>query len=271
MRPFLIENPIRVFKPREPNSEREFEEQVIRVAGELMPNFETASWKPLIRDWHGHGARPDLAMVSHDLESWYVIEVELASHSIRGHIAPQLETLGNGVYDSSLVRSLRRSFPSKDANGLSRMVERDPGLLCIANEYTDRIWKTCRDAGFELAVLEPYVGVMGGSGVLVERLPSELSREIAPSTYVLRRSHGLGNSIVLTLPRDFPASFYKIRVSDEPDADEYAVQRFSDGLGVVLPLALVPEHVTARIEIVGPSKRIAQLVLEEPRRHGGRR
>ncbi len=264
MRPFLIENPTRVFEPREPNSEKEFEDQVIRVAGDLMPNFETARWKPLIRDWRGRGARPDLAMVSHDLESWYVVEVELASHSIRGHIAPQLETLGNGVYDSSLVRSLRRSFPSQDVSDLTRMVGRDPGLLCIANEYTDRIWRTCRDTGFELVVLEPYVGIMGGAGVLVERLPSEFSREIAPSTYVLRRSHKLGNSTVLTLPRNFPASFYKIRVSSEPDADEYPIQRFSDSLGVVLPLDLIPDHVTAKIEIVGPSKRIAQLVLEEP-------
>ena len=97
MRPFLVESPPRMFEPRLPTTESEFEMQVLRVTKELMPSYTVASWKPIIRDWHGHGARPDLAMLSHDLESWYVVEVELASHSISGHIAPQLETLGNGV------------------------------------------------------------------------------------------------------------------------------------------------------------------------------
>ena len=264
MRPFLVENPPRKFEPRAPNSEKEFEDQVLRVARVLMPNYETASWKPLIRDRHGRGARPDLAMVSHDLEDWYVIEVELASHSIRGHIAPQLKTLGDGVYDSSLVRSLRNSFPSKDVEALTRMVRRDPGLLCIANEYTDRIGKTCRDTGFELVVLEPYFGVEGGYAVLVEKLPSELSREIAPSAYSLRRSGRIGDNVVLMLPRDFPASFYKIRASSEPSADEYQIQRFGDGFGVILPLTLVPDYSAANVEIVDPSKKVAQLVIDRP-------
>ena len=262
MRPFLVENPPRKFEPREPNSEKEFEEQVLRVADVLMPSFETASWKPLIRDRHGRGAKPDLAMVSHDLEEWYVIEVELASHSIRGHIAPQLETLGNGVYDSSLVSSLRNSFPSKDVEALTRMVHREPGLLCIVNEYTDRIGRTCRDTGFELVVLEPYFGAAGGYAVLVEKLPNELSREIAPSTYSLRRANELGNSVVLMLPRGFPASFYKIRASSEPSADEYQIQKFGDGFGVVLPLTLVPDYVTAKVEIIDPSKKDALLVID---------
>ncbi len=111
MRKFLVENPPRVFEPRPPTMESQFEEQILRITSELMPGYKIASWKPLIRDWHGHGAKPDLAMISHDLESWYVIEVELASHSVWGHIEPQLETLRNGVYDSSLVPHLHRSFP----------------------------------------------------------------------------------------------------------------------------------------------------------------
>ena len=262
MRPFLVENHSMKFEPREPNSEKEFEEQILRVADVLMPNFEIASWKPLIRDRHGRGAKPDLAMVSHDLENWYVIEVELASHSIRGHIAPQLETLGNGVYDSSLVRSLSNSFPSKDVEALTRMVHREPGLLCIVNEYTDRIGRTCRDTGFEMVVLEPYFGVAGGYAVLVEKLPNELSREIAPSSYSLRRSNQIGDSVVLMLPRNFPASFYKIRASGEPSADEYQIHKFDDGFGVILPMTLVPDYVTAKVEIIDPSKKVAQLVLD---------
>ena len=264
MRPFLVESPPRVFESRPPASERQFEDQVLRVANKLMPSYKTASWKPLIRDWHGHGAKPDLAMISKDLESWYVIEVELASHSIRGHIAPQLETLGNGVYDSTLLPSLQRAFPSEDTGALTRMVRREPGLLCIADQYTERIWRTCRDTGFELVVLEPYFGVLGGWAVLVERMPSELTTETTPSTFSLSRGARLGDSVVMMLPRDFPASFYKVRVPMESSGDEhrfFPVRRFDGRPGLVLPLALVPENTTAKVEVVDPSRQIVQIII----------
>ncbi len=266
MRPFLVESPARIFKPQVPEIERDFEAQVLRVASEIMPGFTAASWKPLIRDRHGRGAaKPDLAMIARDLESWYVIEVELAVHSVPGHIAPQLETLGNGVYDSSLLPSLQRAFPSESADALTRMVRREPGLLCIADQYTERIGRTCRDTGFELVVLEPYFGTLGGWAVLVEKIPSELTSVITPGAYALRRADRLGDSIVLMLPRDFPASFYKIRVPIALGSDEYRfvqVQRFDDGPGIIVPLMLVPEHATARVEVVDPSRQIVQLVLD---------
>ena len=266
MRPFLVETPSRLFEPRTPATESQFEEQVLRIASALMPSYAVANWKPLIRDWHGHGAKPDLAMISRDLESWYVIEVELASHSVSGHIEPQLETLRNGVYDSSLVPSLQRAFPSEDIESLTRMVRREPGLLCVVDQYTDRIGRTCRGTGFELVVLEPYFGPLGGWAVLVEQLPSELSRTMAPTAYSLSRGHRLGDSVVMVLPRDFPASYYKIRLPIEScdDEDKFVhVRRFEGGPSVILPLELVPEHTTARVEIVDPSRDIVRLVVQD--------
>ncbi len=266
MRPFLVESPPRMFRPRTPSTEIQFEEQVLRVASEIMPGYKVAGWKPLIKDWHGRAAKPDLAMISHDLDNWYVIEVELASHSISGHIAPQLETLRNGVYDRSIVPSLKNAFPSEDIESLTRMVRRDPGLLCVVDQYTDRIGRTCRGAGFDLIVLEPYYGDIGGWAIFVEQLPSELSRLTAPTTYLLSRGHRLGDdSVVMELPKHFPASFYKIRLPN-PSGDrryEYVqVQRFERGPGVVISRNLVPEHTTARVEIIDPSRAVAELVVD---------
>lgn len=67
MRPFLVESPPRVFEPRNPTSEAQFEEQVLRVATRIMPSYKFASWKPRIRDWEGHAAKPDLVMLSSNL------------------------------------------------------------------------------------------------------------------------------------------------------------------------------------------------------------
>ena len=68
----------------------------------------------------------------------------------------------------------------------------------------------------------------------------------------------------MMLPRNFPASFYKIRAPVESGGDEYRffqVRRFEGRPGVVLPLAFVPEHTAARVEVIDPSRQIVQLVL----------
>ena len=263
MRPFLVENPQKIFETWIPTSEDEFEKQILRVASGLMPNYLIANWKPLIRDRHGHGARPDLAMISSDLENWYVVEVELARHSVSGHIAPQLETLSNGVYDSSLLPSLQSAFPSHDGELLTRMVRREPGLLCIVDEYTDSILRACRDTGFELVVLEPYHGIEGGWAVLAQKLPKELARENTPRIYALSRDQQLGDSIAMMLPRDFPASIYKILApGDLPDEGRfYQVQRIGGSPCVVMPLHLIPSHASVTVEVIDPSQQSARLII----------
>ena len=97
-------------------------------------------------------------------------------------------------------------------------------------------------------------------------MPSELTSATAPGAYSLRRAGRLGDSVVLMLPRDFPASFYKIRVPIEPGSDEHRfvqVQRLEDGPGIILPLSLAPEHAIASVEVTDPSRQIVQLVLDD--------
>lgn len=254
-----------MFEPLTPGSEQQFEEQVLRVAAQIMPSYKAAGWKPLVRDWHGHGAKPDIAIISNDLDDWYVAEVELASHSISGHIAPQLETLRNGIYDRSLVPSLQKAFPDVGVETLTRLTTRDPGLLCIVDQYTDAISRTCRSSGFDLVVLEPYFGDLGGWAVLVERLPTELSRLTVPETYDLRRGAALGNSVVMELPRSFPASLYKVRLPAVPgdqDVQFAQIRHFDSGPGLILSLTIVPEHVRATVRVVDPATNLAELIIE---------
>lgn len=264
MRPFLTENPSRLFKPSEPSSEQQFEEQVLRVTHEIMPNYMAAPWKPLIKDWHGHGAKPDLAIISNDLDDWYVVEVELATHSITNHIAPQLETLRDGIYDRTLLESLQQAFPDECVDSLKRLLNREPGLLCIVDQYTQRIAQTCKTFGFDLAVFEPYYSAIGGWGVLIELLPNELERLTSPSTFVLRRGEPLGDSVVMELPRNFPASLYKIRLPSESDDQPVRftqVKRLERGPGLVLSSSVVPEHLPVTIEVIDPANNLAELVV----------
>ena len=40
--------------------------------------------------------KPDLALVANDLSHWFVVEVELLSHSLDGHVLPQMRCLKYG-------------------------------------------------------------------------------------------------------------------------------------------------------------------------------
>ena len=266
MRSFVVEDHHRVYEPQIPTTEDQFERQVLRVASHIMPSYKIAPWKPLIKDWEGHAAKPDLVLVSQEFDNWYVVEVELASHSITRHISPQLETLRKGIYDRSLIPSLQRAFPSENEVSLIRLIARDPGLLCIVDQFSDGISRTCRMTGFDLIVIEPFYGALGGWAVSVEQMPRELSRLTAPTRYSLSRGHRLGESVVMELPRNFPASIYKIRLPSTPSEQVerfVQVQKFDRVLGIVLPVTLVPENSTSRVEIVDPSRNLAELILEE--------
>ena len=70
--------------------------------------------------------RADLALVARDLSHWFVIEVELLSHSLEGHVLPQVRTLsfGDPEPDCQSVLSKALGIDLERAKTLVTMVPR---------------------------------------------------------------------------------------------------------------------------------------------------
>src|SRR5690348_1995182 len=53
----------------------------------------------------------DLALIHKSLSHWFVVEVELISHSLEGHVLPQIRCFRFGRPEDSCVTSLCNGFP----------------------------------------------------------------------------------------------------------------------------------------------------------------
>jgi len=72
-------------------------------------------------------------LVSRNLDYWYVVEVEMAHHSLSGHVLPQIRTFAHANYATrQVIEALQSGLPKVDQRDLIRLV-RDvhPEVLVI--------------------------------------------------------------------------------------------------------------------------------------------
>src|SRR5438067_2093186 len=86
-------------------AERQFEITAVRILRALYPSCHVFEFKPVI-NYSGTGWRPDLALVDKNMGYWFVIEVEIATHSLQRHVLPQVSAFRFGDYGDESARSL---------------------------------------------------------------------------------------------------------------------------------------------------------------------
>lgn len=237
----IIESPFRTLSRFDHALEQDFENQVLRCAGAAFPDYVAGPWKPLIRDGFGKGAHPDAVLISAEMSTWYVVEIELVSHPVTSHVRPQLETLSQGIYDSTLVPSLARAVPSVPAGVLEGLVYREPGLLCVADGYSEGLKGACSDTGFEFAVLEPFHGSTGVWAMHAAHLATPMRPSVSASTFQLRRGPVRGDKEFLELPRHFPIMAGAVSIVDaHSNVHECRVHNSGRSSHLLLPVAMVP-------------------------------
>ena len=72
------------------DSEEELENVVVEYSEDIFGPSSLFIPKRLIRTGDGYGTIPDGIVIDLSLRRWFIVEVELASHSIWSHIAPQV-------------------------------------------------------------------------------------------------------------------------------------------------------------------------------------
>lgn len=96
--------------------ESEFEFIVAKALICIYPNYHCFPFAGSFK-LEDNVSRPDIAMVAKDMSHWFVIEVEIISHSLDAHVLPQ-------------IRAFRYGEPQSDCVGiLSRELRMDPGQV----------------------------------------------------------------------------------------------------------------------------------------------
>jgi hypothetical protein len=137
--------------------ETEFESVLLQNADLLVPGAHLVPFKQAISDYNQTSNCPDLALIDPAYRFWWVIEVELTSHSLRGHVLPQVRTFVEGRYGPEHVRALLRYGPALDERRLREMLRGDPPeIVVIADRFLDEWQRELRKVGVHYAVFNLF-------------------------------------------------------------------------------------------------------------------
>lgn len=161
--------------------ESEFEAVILQNVHLLCPNAKLLPFKQTVFSSEYESKRPDLALIDLDYRFWWVIEVELASHSLSGHVIPQTRVLVEGRYGDEHVNALLRQDPSLDAVRLEAMMRGEPPqVVVVSNRYDARWDKELNAIGVAYSVFNVFRSMLNNDiflfdGALPEQGGNQLS------------------------------------------------------------------------------------------------
>jgi len=122
----------------EPGSyiEDTLERIILSRSEDVFPDYYTLPLKKTI-EYNGESSQPDLCLIKKDYSRWYVVEVELAKKSFKGHTETQIRVFSNGKYNSSdISKYLVGKEPKLSEVSLKQLIlKEDPGVLIMVDEY----------------------------------------------------------------------------------------------------------------------------------------
>jgi hypothetical protein len=122
-------------------SESEFEVHVAQALGRLLPEYSCGIFSgAFVLEGERHVA--DLALIHRSLSHWFVVEVELAWHSLEGHVLPQVRCFRYGDAEPSCTASLTRAFPGMERGVAAQLIDYIPRYVAVVGNLADSTWST---------------------------------------------------------------------------------------------------------------------------------
>ncbi len=113
--------------------ESDFEDLVKGRASSLFPDYHAVPFQTPVESEEGRKI-PDFALVDRDYRFWWVVEVEMAHHSLYGHVIPQVEVFTRGKYGQEHCDYMVENGDALDYSALSDMIKgAQPRVLVIVN------------------------------------------------------------------------------------------------------------------------------------------
>ena len=215
-------HPDRTFRLADPDAagETEFEHTVVRALQCAYPAHRCVTFGgTFVLD--GDARRPDLALVAKDFSHWFVLEVELTSHSLEGHVLPQVRAFAYGNPQSDCISGLadRLGISSDQAKTLVRAVPRT--VAVIANKRDIEWNHALRGLNTQLLVVSTFTTAAGQSAVEIDGALQAVSEHVGFARYsAIDRSlrlparTRLNAGVIQLVDPDGAASSWRVAVGD---------------------------------------------------------
>ena len=110
--------------------EKDYEAAILANSFALFPNFICVEFKARVDSEYGVG-QPDLALIDVQYRKWYVVEVELETHSFTGHVEEQVRKFQSGRYHEGHAAALARQDNRLDLSRLEDMMRGEQPQVCV--------------------------------------------------------------------------------------------------------------------------------------------
>ncbi len=135
--------------------EGQYTRLLLQHADVLFPGLLAIDFTPIVVH-DSVGKRPDLALIEPGYGRWWVVEVELAHHSLERHVAPQVAVLARASYGSDEAEWILQRNPTLDGYALRQMMRgAQPRILVIVNTSRPE-WTARLRPDAEVMVVEPF-------------------------------------------------------------------------------------------------------------------
>lgn len=177
-------DPERTYRLSDPDApgEAEFEYTVVAALACAYPAYKCVLFGGTFV-FDGDARRPDLALVARDLSHWFVVEVELVTHSLEHHVLPQVRAFTYGTPQADCVSALadRLGLDRERAKTLVHLVPRS--VAVVANKR-DLDWsQTLRGLGTQMLVVSKFHTPGGQVAVEIEGELQVVSASLGFATF----------------------------------------------------------------------------------------
>ncbi len=125
--------------------EADFEAEVVKVLSCLHPDYFCGVFAGTFL-LEGERRTADLALLHKSLSHWFVVEVELAGHSLEHHVLPQVRCLRYGEPEQSCATSLIRAFRGMGTEQADSILRYIPRFVAVVSNISDPTWMTALNA-----------------------------------------------------------------------------------------------------------------------------
>jgi len=136
--------------------ESEFAAVVVAQGARLFRGYRVVKFQRTVYSDSG-SARPDYALIELHYKHWWIVEVEMAHHSLEGHVIPQVSTLCNAYYGPEEAEYLSARTPELEPDRLKELLRGLPPKVLVIVNRSQPDWESAlKRLGAELAVFEIF-------------------------------------------------------------------------------------------------------------------
>jgi hypothetical protein len=157
---------LRLADPDAP-TEAEFEFQVARALTCFFPNHRCIMFTGGFR-LDAEVFRPDLALFAADYSHWFVIEVELISHSFERHVLPQVRAFRYGDPLDDCASQIAKALDISVAQATT-LVRHVPRNVAVVANKRDPMWEIAlRSHSIQLLIVSAFSALAGPDALELE-------------------------------------------------------------------------------------------------------